>query len=431
MANGLGGINFGGGGFYDFAAMNDMRLAQALQGKDLSALGSVGSSGTGQSEKLASLHADTKAFLKDYQSHMTGLMTAAKAVIDSEKKSTAAGSSDSKVADASVRYSSAAHAEYELDVKQLATKQTNSTAQFDEFAKSEQSGQLVIATNTGKDITIDMSSMGGKNNLEVLERAAKEINAHGAGVTAQVVRKDGKVSLEISSDKTGASGAFLASGSYSESSGLSAVKQEAQDAVYTVTTDGVEREFSSSENNIRLGDYKVEADLKGVGKATITVGQDADKTAALLGDLVSAYNDTLKFLNSNSGKGSGVSREIKNLMSISTSDKALEKIGISIGKSGYISFDKEKFLDELMANPDKTNKLISGSFGLAQNIYGDANKGLNISSKDLTSNTNPFASPSSGDSSGTYKPTGKSYSSATYRNVLNYSNTLALLNTLM
>lgn len=358
--------------------MNNIRLLQATQGKKISAISGVSSA----TSKMATNDAD---FLKEYQSSMTGMMDAANALRDNGQTnaltSTIAKSSDTGVASVETKYSNAEAANYTLDVEQIAKAQVNLSEGVDAFAApSLPAGSLNITTKKGSfDFTVDAS--GSVNNRAALSDLASRINGSRAGVTASVEVKEGKASLKISSNDTGSNGAFSVSGSFADATGLANQTQSAQDAVYSVTKDGGSRQtFTSSDNEVTIGSYKVTATLKDRGTTTVSVGADSKKMSDAISSLVDSYNSALKTLNNNADRGSAVLKQMKRMILLPTSEKSLKQIGVTVKKDGTFEFDKAKFEKSLATDSKMTSKIVSN---MAQGVYQDARSGLNVSSASL------------------------------------------------
>lgn len=423
FGGGYGGFGMGGGNniFGNLAAMNDMKLYQALNKRAGSSSSSVGGIGSTKPSSPG-MSADTKSFIKQYQSHMTDMMDAANDLMSAGSKSVDASSSNTSVADADLTWKTATRAQYEIDVQQIATQQSNVSQGFEGAAANEVSsaGKFVISSSKGE-VNINLADYADKGtNQEALEAAAKDINAGKIGVNAKVVvDENNKASLQLESTDTGANNGFTVLdrvGTFATDSGLSNVSKRAQDAIYTIDNE----RRTSSRNTIDLDGFKLEAKLKGVGKATITVGQDMEKTTSAVEDLISAYNGALKFLNNKSDMGSGVLKQMSNMLHLPVSEDSLKRVGITVSKDGTLNLDKDKFNKKMKESPDLTNSIISGSYSLAQGIMKDAKQGMSISSQKLIDNTQDFLS----------MPTGRSYSRSTFSSLLKNDSSLSMLDSL-
>lgn len=310
-------------GYYsNLAQMNNNKLSQILSKRS-------GSSAS----KANGLSASASNFLKQYQNKMTEMMNTANSMRSMGSNGSygemVLSSSDSSVMEAQSYYKLSQAETYDVNVEQLAASQVNASAELTASDTASMSGQLTIATNS-KTLNINLDSLSGTTNEEKLNALAKEVNRYSAGVSASVVKDNGKVSLQIKGTSTGKNNGFIVSGDFASQNGLDQVKQSAQDAKYTV--DGQQK--TSSSNTVDLGGYKISATLKKEGKAKITVGADPNASADKVQKLVDSFNDTLKLLNDNSEMGAGVLKQMRKMIVPPTSEKSLNMAGITIGKIG-------------------------------------------------------------------------------------------------
>lgn len=365
-SNSIGSVNF--------AQQNNDKLAQLMAKKN----------GTTYSPSKNGISTASSDFLKKYQSSMTDMLSTANSMRDLNSNGVAnqlsVSSSDTKVMDVSSYYRLDESESFEVDVKQLATAQTNTSVAMYASAEASFSGQLNIAAGD-RNITINADVLSGKTNEEQLNSLAKEVNRYKMGVTASVVKDGDKVSLKLTGSKTGADNGFSVSGKFAEDNGVSNITEQGKDAVYTVNGS----EFTSSSNTASIGNYKIYANFKTTGSANVSVGPDTNKMADSVEDLLDSFNSTLKFLDSNSSKGVGVLKQMKRMILPSTSERSLAVAGITIGKDGTMSLDKTTFKKAMAENPSLIKDVITGSHGLAEGIYQDAQSGLKSSSASLIS----------------------------------------------
>lgn len=191
---------------------------------------------------------------------------------------------------------------------------------------------------------------------------------------------------------------------------------------------------SASQAKSFVQDYtKKMTDIKSAASALVNPGK-ADETpetvAGKVETLVNAYNRGLKLLNDNYDKGSGVLNQMRNMLTLPVSEKTLNSIGVTVGKDGTMSVDKEKLTTEMKRSPESVKSLISGSYSLAQGLMKDANQGLSISSARLTDGMKTAASltefKNTADSFNNY-----SYGRNTYAAVSNYKSMGSMLNMLI
>lgn len=337
------------------------------------------------------LGSDTLSFVKNYQSSMTKMMESANALRDVGSKSILDDmevvSSNTNVASASLSYSAYEAGSYEMNVQQLAAAQVNQSQAINTL-NSDLSGTLSLQTSKG---TFQFQADGAASgNREALNSLVSEINRAKTGVTASLSLTDnGKTALTLTSDATGESNAFAASGSLADSLGLSTATTEAQNAVYTVKKSGslsspIQR--TSETNSVYVDEhFRVKADLKSTGSTNITVSPNSDKVAEGIQSMVDNFNSTLKLLNDNADRGTGVLKQIRRMVLPPTSEKSMNLIGVSTNKDGTLSFDKSTFKKASAQNPSLVKQVVGGSFGLASGVYNDAQQGLRVSSNTLLS----------------------------------------------
>lgn len=386
------GIFGTGNNYYNYqSTINQVKLTQALQ-KNQRLSGSTAVDAVPSVKDV--LSSDTSSFLKDYNSTMTDLLSSANKLRDINSTGVmnelSVSSSDTSVLTAEQSYKMSSAAEYEIDVKQMAVAQSNVSQAVDSKALASSDINLDIVTSAGKQsILVSAQNADGafKTNKELLTDAAKEINKNSKDVTASVVEKDGKVSLNVTSKKTGTDNSFLLNGDFAQSSGLDKASKQAQNAEYSVKdSDGKTTEHSSASNNVSLDYGAINAQLKKEGKANISVNVNDEKIVSAMEDLVASYNDAVRLLGNNADRGTGVMRQLEKMVSAPTSEKSMELIGVEMDKYGMLSLDKTKLQKSLKENPEFTKKIIGGTSGIAQGAFKDAQSALSTSSSSLVNN---------------------------------------------
>ncbi len=363
-----------------YSQMNQMKYMLAMSGsRNTSSASSVKSV-----TKTSALSDEDTSFIKSYQEKMTQLKDAAEAVLNPKTNKLTAVSGDSAVAAAAGSLQNSSDV-YRVDVQQTASAQVNRSKELNSAGELPSvGGGLTIRSEKGV-FNLNLSSAGAKTNKEALEKFAQKINSVNAGVTANVVTKDGKSSLEISG-ATGSEHAFTLSGSFAESMGLEDAAVESRDAVFSVTKNGTETEsFTFSTNEVDIDGFSIT--LKGEGSTEIKAsnGEKTGVSTDAVSKLIDSYNSALKFLNDNSGKGVGVLRQMRNMLMTPISERSMKMIGISVGSDGKLSLDKAAFEKALRETPSLTKELTDT---LASGFRKDAEQGLNIRSGSLLSATN-------------------------------------------
>ena len=270
--------------------------------------------------------------------------------------------------------------------------------------------------NAASSVNVQVSALNSngsaKTNAQMLKEAASQINKQSSNVKASVVQKDGVASLQLEGKYTGAANTFSVSGTLGAASGADTVKTEAANSKYSMTTGGVTTQHESFSNNVSLDSTRIGVELKGVGKATIKADVDSDKVAGALEDLVKSYNSSLKLLNDNYDRGTGVDKQLRNLVAGLGSEQSLKQVGITVNKDATLKFDKSVFDKNMKDNPSLTKSIISGPGGIADKAFNKGASGMSVRSSslingDLTgaqadSITNPYNAFSSFSKSSAY-----------------------------
>lgn len=370
-----------------YSIQNNMKLQQILNSSSGSKISGISALNT-VNRKLGSSNAQ---FLRQYQSQMTNLMAKAGRLRNGASGSgyTMASSDNSVLSVSSSSNSGLKPEDIEVNVQQTAQKQVNVSQEYStkSYAASLTGSLTIHSAKADTPIRISLSSLSGKTYGEKLQNLADTINKYekSSGVTAQVTEKNGKSYLSVSSSETGKDNTFTLSGTFAQESGLANVSQTAQNAVYTVRNGGEtsSETYESASNTIKLSGGQITAELKDAGEAKLTAARDTGITASAMKELVTSYNQTLKFLGDNAGMGTGVKQQLSRMLRSPVSDASMKAVGISTNKDGTLKFDENTFEKALSANPDLAKEIISGSYSIAEGIYNTAKHGMNVSSAQL------------------------------------------------
>lgn len=407
-------------GYYNYqASINNFRLTQALSSNQrfTQAMGSASrtSSNAYRNTSLTS----SMTFVKNYSNSMSDLMSSANALKSSNRNGVmndlAVTSSDSSIASASEKLPVRNKQSVDLDVQQLASAQVNVSEGVKASEKAASDMDFTVG-NAASSMRVQVSALNSngtaKTNAQMLSEAASQINRSSSNVKASVVQKDGVASLQLEGKYTGAANTFSVSGELGAAAGADAVKTEAANSKYSITSGGKTTQHESYSNNVSLDSTRIGVELKGIGKATIKADVDSEKVASALEDLVKSYNSSLKLLNDNYDRGTGVDKQLRNLVAGLGSEKSLEQLGITVNKDATLKFDKSVFAKNMKENPSLTQSIISGPGGIANTAFNKGTTGLNTRSSSLINGdltnaeneyiTNPYNSFGSFSRSGAY-----------------------------
>lgn len=361
-------------GGIDYAAKNNQKLekifSQRIEAENKAA------------EALDQYYTQAISFTKSFGSKFTALQDSASSLKAYSNNSVlnphGYSSSNGDVASVTKDWTSSGSARepISLDVTQIAAAQKDATAALDSKG-SDLTGKMSLTfenEKTGRTTTLNFDFADKTSNKDALEEIAKQVNKSQAGVTASVVEKDGKSTLEFTSKDTGTDAAYkiTASGSNTEALGLTNT-QKAQNAEYSVNG---EKSVSQS-NKITLQGGNLDVSLKGTGKAELGT-QERDDSAIIkaVKQFVSDYNDALSFASTNRGKSSAMSNLSYAMGLNRLTPTALSDIGIEADTSGRLSVNEAKMASALKENPDRVNQALGGSGGLASTAYNTATNAI-------------------------------------------------------
>ena len=385
----INGINSYGSGYYNYqAAINNARLVQALsRNPDLNEV-------VEKVEPKNSSLSDSFSFVKEYTSSMSSLMQAASELKGASSSTSAVNdltvtSSDTDVATVTERLPVRNYSEYVLDVSQTARAQVNVSDTVTASDTAAEDMDFTVAGSRGT-ASVQVSSTyddgTAKTNGTMLREAASQINSQNVGVRASVIEDNGEAYLKLESTHTGEVYGFRAEGQLGAASGADQVQTAALNAEYSVTENGITRNYTSSGNDITIGAGRIGVDLKETGEVTIRSEMDQEKVSSALQDLVSSYNNALKVLNDNYDRGSGVDRQLRSLVRGLGSEQSLAKIGITVNKDATLEFDADVFAESMTREPSLVRDIISGTGGIADTAFNKASGGMNMNSSSLINN---------------------------------------------
>lgn len=227
------------------SSINSLRLTQALSNNPkLNQSYSSSSSTSAFTSRKAAMKQDI-SFVKDYSSKMSDLMNAANELRSSNKNGAmsdlAITSSNSDVATASGKLLVKNDKEYKLDVTQIAQAQMNVSegVKAADYAKSAMNFTVDDGKNSvNVQVGTTKANGGSRTNVQMLKEAADQINRGSSNVKASVVQKDGVSSLQLEGRYSGEANTFSVNGQLGAAAGADAVKTEAANSKYSVTTGG-------------------------------------------------------------------------------------------------------------------------------------------------------------------------------------------------
>ncbi|WP_432699508.1 flagellar filament capping protein FliD [Kluyvera cryocrescens] len=297
---------------------------------------------------------------------------------------------------------------YSLNVTQLATAQQKGFEGLDDDAIKDATGTLKIDLN-GESIEIEMD---GLNNLADFADAINKTEFPSAsnsststsaqnGITASLMRVDGKVSLIMNSDQSGAKYDIQL-----DTSGMTKgqdifdneeIITKGKDALFTLGDST--KEYASSSNTLDSLVDGVSIKLTSTTEANkplvITIDTDTTETQAQIQTFLDAYNtlrDTISGLtatgNSSDSRGafagdasiSSLSSELSNMLRGTFGEQNMTKFGISADKDGKFSVDTKVLEEQLKNDPQTVAQFFNGNDGLIKSMDKSLDKYLSTTS---------------------------------------------------
>ncbi len=385
-------VNGISGSYYQYQnTLNMLQLSNARQSSRYQAVEPV------KQVTSATYSSSVQNFLSNYQKELTSLESVASKLMMNSSKNVfndfEVASTNSDVADVTATYKLKGDTDISLDVQTLAQKQQNtSTAHFgaEQVAAGDDMNFDILASD-GKRISVTVGSMNengtAKTYHQMYQEAAASINAQaGRSARASVANVDGKVSLVLTSGKEGEAGGFTISGETGAAAGIENAAVQAQDAVYSVTENGVTTTYQSASNKISLDYGRIEAQLKKTGESTIYTGIDEDKVVSAVKDLMDGYNSVQSLLEGNASRGIGATAHAQAFGRGMAAEKTLNAIGISYNKDGKMELDEDKLKEALEKDFNGTKEILGGQFGIAEKVASRTDMALSDSVQRIVSN---------------------------------------------
>lgn len=366
----------------DISSLDPVTLATQMAGYDVQAAKAAWtaqqSSLTTQTSNLAKL----KAALTAFQTSLTSLNSSTQGML-------ANSATVSQPTAATVTATSQANrGTYNLTISQLASAQQTAYSSLTDEMMKNASGSLSL-TVQGKSINVDLSSLNSLGDF------ADAINnsADNPGVTASLVRTDGKVQLMLSSDKSGVANAIQLDSSKLDSQTAQAFNlgteiSAAKDAKVSIGS----LELTSSSNKLDSLIEGVTINLQAVTPADspliLTIGTDTTGTQKNVQTFVDAYNTlktTLdsqnKAMGSNKALASSLTTELNSQLRTSINGLDMTRFGLTTDRDGKLTLNNDTLNKQLTSSPQSvndffTNKGLFTQLGKSLNNYLGSGQGI-------------------------------------------------------
>lgn len=324
-------------------------------------------------EKFSTYQKDAKSFYTDFAKNASNLKSSALNLRDAVKgNANPSGAASTNSGVLSVKGGTMLSTDkMDVSVSRIATSQTSKSKAFSSNMGYTLGGKSSVEiTAKGKTTSLSFNISQTTSNKDALTQIAGQINSAKLGVTASVETKNGMSSLSVMSSETGSENAFETKFTGSLEKLAVQNTSNAQDAQYSVNG----KEFTSSSNNVKLGDSNLTATLEGTGNAAIKRGaQDTGKTLDTLKEFANDYNETVKFLNKNASKSEAISNLAYSYGTTKFQATSLAEVGVTTKSDGSLSINEEKFKEAMQNRPDTVKTVLQN---LAQSTSEKTQKAI-------------------------------------------------------
>lgn len=291
---------------------------------------------------------------------------------------------------------------YSLNVTQLATAQQTGYGDLTDDSIKNATGTMSITVN-GSSIDIEMDDLNSLADFAAAVNKAEFPEGSGgdkAGVTASLVRTDGKVMLMLSSDQSGEKNQIRLDTAGLNNPALFDNGEEiskAQNAKFTLGNSAAVLESSSNTlDNLVDG---VSIQLTGTTEAgkplIISVDTDTSGTQEQVQAFIDAYNalkDGIKELTASGSGGktrgafagdasiSSLTSELSGLLRGTFGEQNMTAFGITADKDGKLKLDADVLNDRLKRDPQSVTDFFNGSSGLLKSMDKSLDKYLSTTS---------------------------------------------------
>lgn len=380
--------------------MEPSQWAELLAGGAVAAMQARLQTQQGQVKSEQTALTALKKTLTDFRAVMKGFNTSNSGMIKNSATANQEGFVSLKAS------ASASKGLYQFEVKQTAAAEQKSFEQMTDDDIKNASGTMSIKVGE-QSIDIDMDTVGSLAEL----RDAINKDGNNPGVTASLMKINGKTELMLASDKTGMENQFTLSADnadFDQKLQQGTTISAARDAEIVIggSDDGsvAGRVVKSSTNTFKDLIPGVEINVIQKTEAgrplVINVENDESGTKEQLQKFVDAYNTMRSSLDELTKSGgdkesrgalagdSGIrvlEEQMNALVRDSFGGKTLDDFGIETDKEGKLSIDNDKLEEGLRDNPAALNGLFSGDGGMMKAMEKGMDKFLNVSNGSIKS----------------------------------------------
>lgn len=363
----------------DISSLDPTTLATQMAGYDIQAAQNAATKQqttlTTQTSNLTKL----KTALTTFRSSLASLNSSTQGMLTNS-----ATVSDSTLATVTAT-SQANRGTYNLTVSQLASAQQTAYTGLTDDSVSQSSGTLSLAIGD-KSLSVDMSKL---TSLADLADAVNQ-SSDNPGITASLIKTDGKVQFMLSSDESGVANAISlntdqldsqTATAFSQGTEISAAK-DAKVSIGSLALTSSSNKLDSLIQGVTINLQSVTEDDKPL---TVNVGTDTSGTQANLQSFVDAYNTLRSVLDTqgsasggNDGLVSSLTTTLNSQIRSQVNGLDMTRFGITSDKDGKLTLDSDTLKTQLASNPQSVNNFFNNQ-GLLSSIDKTMNSYLSSS----------------------------------------------------
>jgi flagellar hook-associated protein 2 len=252
-----------------------------------------------------------------------------------------------------------------------------------------------------------------------LADAVKAINDADLGVRATAVQVDsGKYRLQLTSEESGAAGAFVVKSS-SDPAGDPGLQftttSTGRDATLDLGGNQVATSSTNTFTNLMDGVSVTVTKVDPAAEITVSVKDDPDSVAAKVQALVDAVNAAVSTVKTYTSNAPGSTAALKGDYSVSSlsgrlldavsqavgTDGSPSKVGFQLTRDGKVTFDKAKFVTALKETPELAARMVGGApaAGGVPAVTGIAERLLSVAKAASDSTTGTLVALANGQDS--------------------------------
>ena len=299
-------------------------------------------------------YTDQASFSDDFRAKLKNLSNSAKSLTDPSGPAYETRSAEFSSEAVTVTVEDNADiTQYVIDIDQVARAQSNTTSPVDAQAVTKLSQTLnhIELTIDGETTDLLIERRSGQTNEALYTNIASAINEENIGISAHILTgENGQITLEVSGNLSGEEEVFSIGGSLAESTHLSTIDIQAQNAILRVD----DQVLTSATNLVELDNGKVGIRVNDETTVPFDLHIDVSGTGALASAkrFANAFTQSMIYL------GALSSIEAKLLQkqlegAVTERQEDFEDLGISLNENKELTIDEKTFVAQFEQDNEK------------------------------------------------------------------------------